>query len=259
MKAISTQGLIAKNLMPYMGVQFDKAISFKVNGETRNFRVFTYQAYNACGLIGPECNGIAIGDENNKCIVCDEICKSNSGYFGMNQTQLDKAEEIAAMPWDQFRDFVNNQPRLRMRLENKEDEPIVGNIAKVKLPVMNDNLAMTAKQKRQVLRDWIRFLQFGCRQKDFTKGLYHHLIMHCSFIAHFNLNGFYFTYFDADDVSDTLRFLNQFDRDSGCASVEYGHAGWLNLTGYTDINNAMVDLAGQYLPALRQHFVSSAA
>jgi len=258
MKAIATQGLVSKNLNPYMGVQLDHQISFKVNGKNRRFRVFTYQAYSAMGLIGPEMNGIAIADDDSRQIVCDGIAKASSGYFGMSQAQLDEAERIASLPWDQFRDFVNAQSHLRMKLEDNEDEPIAGKTKtgkakKVKLPVMKDAQFMTAQQKEKVLQDWVRFLQFGFRQKDFTKGLYHHLTQSCSFIAHFDLNGFYFTYFDPHNVEDTLRFLKQFDRASGCVSVEYNDGWWLTRRDYADINSAMADLATPFLPALRAH------
>jgi hypothetical protein len=98
---------------------------------------------------------------------------------------------------------------------------------------------MTAAEKRKVLRQWVRFL----------KSLYHHLIQHCSFIAHYNLGGFYGVYFE--DPSATQRFLDQFDRSKGCLSVEYGYAWWINDEDYRDINNAMVDAAAALMPSLR--------
>jgi hypothetical protein len=109
---------------------------------------------------------------------------------------------------------------------------------------------MTAAEKRKVLRQWGRFLKSGFHARHFMKSLYHHLIQHCSFIAHYNLAGFYGVYFEAP--SATQRFLDQFDRSKGCLSVEYGYAWWINDEDYRDINNAMVDVAAERMPSLRR-------
>ena len=108
---------------------------------------------------------------------------------------------------------------------------------------------MTAEAKQKILRQWVRFLKSGFDQRHFMKGLYHHLIQHCSFIAHYNLGGFYAVYFE--DPSATQRFLDQFDRSKGCLSVEYGYAWWITDEDYRDINNAMVDATTGLLPELR--------
>jgi hypothetical protein len=109
---------------------------------------------------------------------------------------------------------------------------------------------MTAVEKKRVLRQFIRFLKSGFEARLFMKSLYHHLIQHCSFIAHYNLAGFYGVYFE--DPSATQRFLDQFDRSKECMSVEYGYAWWINDEDYRDINNAMVDAATEMLPELRR-------
>ncbi len=120
-------------------------------------------------------------------------------------------------------------------------------------PVMKDTKFMTAKEKEKGLRDWERFLKNGCRRADFTKALYHHLTQHCSFIAHYDVGGFYDTYFAQGD--DTVHFLSQFDRSKGCRSIEYGDTYWIRdgndvCGGYYDINNAMVDIATKYIHVL---------
>ncbi len=113
---------------------------------------------------------------------------------------------------------------------------------------MKDTEFMTAKQKLAVLKAWETFLKYGCKREHFTEALYHHLMDNCSFIAHYDRGGFYAVYFKEGD--DTLHFLSQFDRSKGAESVEYGElSGWLN-GDYADINNAMVDIAGKYIPAL---------
>ena len=83
---------------------------------------------------------------------------------------------------------------------------------------------MTARQKDRVLKDWRRFLRHGLKRQDFTKRLYEHLHLHCGFIAHYNLHGFYATYFEAGQ--DTERFFEAF-----CA-----HRA---VVDYEDLNAAM--------------------
>ena len=43
---------------------------------------------------------------------------------------------------------------------------------------------MSARDKELVLKAWLRFLKNGLRFEDFSKRLYEHLHLHCSFIAH---------------------------------------------------------------------------
>ncbi len=114
---------------------------------------------------------------------------------------------------------------------------------------------MTAPQKRRVLGDWVRFFQTGMGFKRFTKRLYEHLTLHCSFIAHFNRQGFYQTYFA--DPESLQRFLDQFDRSKGCVSVEYGMTDWIRdgndvSAEHHDLNNGLVDAIADMLPTLRE-------
>lgn len=113
---------------------------------------------------------------------------------------------------------------------------------------MADDKFMTAEEKRKVLKHWENFLKNGLRSQDFTKDLYHHLTLHCSFIAHYSREGFYETYFQRGD--DIALFLSQFDRSQGCRSIELGMTYWVNYPGFNDLNNALCDVAGRYIPAL---------
>lgn len=108
---------------------------------------------------------------------------------------------------------------------------------------------MSAVEKTQVLRHWETFLKHGCKKEHFTKRLYQHLINHCSFIAHYDLHGFYDTYFEEGE--DTVRFLSQFDNRQGIPrSIEYGWTLWITDEDYHDINIAMCQVAAKYIPAL---------
>jgi hypothetical protein len=60
----------------------------------------------------------------------------------------------------------------------------------------------TSKDKESILITWWRFLNGGFKREDFTKKLYEHLHLHCGFITHYDIDGFYSTYFD--DPADTL-------------------------------------------------------
>ena len=114
---------------------------------------------------------------------------------------------------------------------------------------LHDSKFMDAETKRKVLKHWKAFLESGLQKGKFTKLLYHHLIQHCSFIAHYDINGFYSTYFENGD--DTIQFLSQFDGRQGMPkSVEYGMTYWLTDEDYYDINSEMVRIAGKYMPFL---------
>jgi len=102
---------------------------------------------------------------------------------------------------------------------------------------------MTADEKRKVLVHWERFIRLGFKFEHFTKALYQHLTLHCSFIAHYNRRGFYETYFT--DPEQTIRFFQQFDREHGCVSVEYGMDYWLH-GDCKDLNLAMCQVWDSY-------------
>ena len=118
----------------------------------------------------------------------------------------------------------------------------------MRLPKLTDGQFMTAEEKRLTLKHWETFLKYGCLEKLFTKRVYEHLSGHCSFIAHYNREGFYDTYFKSG--YDTAHFLSQFDDKNGePASIEYTGTFWLNGS-YADINKSMVLVARKYIPAL---------
>jgi len=102
---------------------------------------------------------------------------------------------------------------------------------------------MSAQDKQAVFRDWNGFLvplamdDPGDRLWNaFMQRLYYHLTQHCWYIAHYSRAGFHETYFA--DPEDTPNFLQQFDRDKGHLSYEYGGDDWL-CGDYEDINRAM--------------------
>lgn len=119
------------------------------------------------------------------------------------------------------------------------------------MPAFTEGKYMSVLEKSKVLAHWEAFLKNGLRPTQFTEALYHHLMQHCSFIAHYDRGGFFSTYFQ--DPKDSLLFLSQFETGR---SVEYGSRGWIEGWGatgdYVDINKAMIDTATKYLPKLKQ-------
>ena len=114
---------------------------------------------------------------------------------------------------------------------------------------LHDSKFMSAAEKTKLLKHWEMFLRGGLEKRYFTEALYKHLINHCSFIAHYDIHGFYATYFESGD--DTLHFLSQFDTRQGIPrSIEYGMTYWLTDEDYYDVNTEMCRIAWRYIPAL---------
>ncbi len=121
----------------------------------------------------------------------------------------------------------------------------------------SDEQFMSATQKQKVLRAWMRFLESGCKKNQFTQDLYHHLIQHCSFIAHYDRHGFYSVYFERP-TAEIFRFFDQFDPQKPGISAEYGTTHWLSphTTG-ADLNAAMREASAPCLDGLRRHFAET--
>lgn len=101
------------NIGPYTFVSRDRLTTKTLDGERRTFRIVVYGAYNAMGLIGSECNGVAILDEDRKQVLCDEIEITGTGYCGPSAEQLTKYGELYRMTGARFRAFVNSHKRSR--------------------------------------------------------------------------------------------------------------------------------------------------
>jgi hypothetical protein len=97
------------------------------------------------------------------------------------------------------------------------------------IDMFTDVQFMTAKEKELVLKNWKTFLQHGLKKEHFTKRLYDHLHLHCGFIAHYNIHGFYSTYFEAGQ--DTERFFEHF--------CNYSARNYGANINYDDLNTAM--------------------
>jgi hypothetical protein len=97
--------------------------------------------------------------------------------------------------------------------------------------MFTDTQFMTAHDKELALKDWERFLGHGLRKAHFTRRLYEHLHLHCGFIAHYNIHGFYNEYFEAGQ--DMERFFEHF-----CSYTAQNFGAYAE---YDDLNVAMRD------------------
>ncbi len=102
--------------------------------------------------------------------------------------------------------------------------------------MFTDTKFMTAREKELVLKNWGNFLKHGLQKNHFTKRLYSYLHLCCGFIAHYDLSGFYSTYFEAGQ--DTERFFKHF-----CIHSAHNYGANIN---YDDLNTAMRDVYSQY-------------
>jgi len=96
---------------------------------------------------------------------------------------------------------------------------------------------MTSKEKELVLKNWETFFKYGLQRKHFTKRLYDHLHLHCGFIAHYNIHGFYSTYFEAGQ--DTQRFFEHFCNHT-------------TTVDYDDLHTAMREVYNKYRDTIRK-------
>ncbi|MBA7601173.1 hypothetical protein ES703_08240 [subsurface metagenome] len=110
---------------------------------------------------------------------------------------------------------------------------------------------MTAEEKIKVLRAWKQFIKNDFKEKFFTKRLYNHLTLHCSFIAHYDKAGFYSTYFT--NPESTTKFIRQFDKDFDYMSTEYGMNYWIK-GDFQDLNLAMCQVIEEVKEELYKRF-----
>lgn len=114
---------------------------------------------------------------------------------------------------------------------------------------MIDTTYMTAQDKEKVLKQFEKFLQGGLERVAFTKQLYEHLHLHCSFIAHYNIEGFYNTYFNGDK-EDFKRFCSNFIQDTGVYDGIGLKAYNIGCYDMEDINIAMGNVLLKYYDKL---------
>ncbi len=117
-----------------------------------------------------------------------------------------------------------------------------------------DTQFLSAKEKAQIEKQFTSFMKFLASDawaqhnenangtdygmeapRVFTKKLYQHLSGHCGYIAHYNLHGFYDTYFSGG----ANKLQSFFGRMNGWAWGDY-----------RDIGETMQEIANKYLPTI---------
>ena len=98
-----------------------------------------------------------------------------------------------------------------------------------------------AEDKYKTTKHFLRFVKNGFRQKDFNKRIYEHLHLHCGFIAHYNINGFYEEYFN-DGKGDLKRFAEHFLNFESMPYESVYNGANVNYEPYKDINTLFADI-----------------
>jgi len=98
------------NFGPYTGLDRKEQVKF-LNGRT--FTLILYRAFNACGLIGTEYNGIGVMDDDERKVLVDNHAVVSSGFYGATPKQWLEFDRIKTLDWEGFRAFVNGHKRSR--------------------------------------------------------------------------------------------------------------------------------------------------
>ena len=133
----------------YTMVCHDKTLKFG----KRSFRVLVYGAYNACGLIGPENNGIAVLDEDRMQVILDGHCLQETGYFGPSDGQVAEWKRICGLGADEFVEFCNSHPMSRapVELESRLNRKPSFNVGRF-INLATSPVAYNESAKREFLR-----------------------------------------------------------------------------------------------------------
>jgi len=93
---------------------------------------------------------------------------------------------------------------------------------------------LTAKQFKNFVKKLVTLGSCEETQKAFSKRVYEHLHLNCGFIAHYDIYGFYSTYFNGD-IDDFERFAEHFIEDGKISPYHY-------TEDYNDINFAFSEI-----------------
>ena len=104
----------------------------------------------------------------------------------------------------------------------------------ITMPHFHDGKFTLAKEKENIFKAYVRFLNSDFDPSKFTKSLYRFLSLHFSFIAHTNLNGFYHARFaDPDGRIKTYNAI---------ANASHWEFNDDNTSGCGDLNKAIHDV-----------------
>jgi len=101
-----------------------------------------------------------------------------------------------------------------------------------------------AEDKYRTAKHFYRFVKNGFQRKDFNKRVYEHLHLHCGFIAHYNIDGFYQEYFNGSKT-DLKRFAEHFLNFVNPFEDVYNYTN-IRMGNYQDINKVFADILNKY-------------
>ncbi len=92
---------------------------------------------------------------------------------------------------------------------------------------------MTESEKTKIYKDFVKFLNNHFKRTLFSKRLYDHFHLHCGFIAHYNINGFYGEYFYT---------AAKFHKISSGYAPESEYIGYVKSTPGETISEAFINM-----------------
>lgn len=101
---------------PLLGITHRREVCHTIGGEKRKFSVVVSAAYNAYGLIGPERNGVAVLDEDNKTVLLDRHACQLSGYYGPSLRQIEEWKRVCEMSAESFVRFCDENKERRYQI-----------------------------------------------------------------------------------------------------------------------------------------------
>ena len=112
---------------------------------------------------------------------------------------------------------------------------------KIEKSQFKDSDFFTAEDKYKTAKHFLRFVKNGFERKDFNKRVYEHLHLHCGFIAHYNINGFYQEYFNGSK-SDLKAFAEHFLNFESMPYESVYNGSNVDYEPYKDITKMFADI-----------------
>lgn len=98
--------------------------------------------------------------------------------------------------------------------------------------MFKDAQFLTAKEKEKLVKNMKSFLKNDFSITTFTDALYKHFSLHCGFIAHYDRNGFWNTYFTSPEGK--VRWAKAF-------------CGYSEMGDYTDVNKVLKEMIHEHM------------
>ena len=115
---------------------------------------------------------------------------------------------------------------------------------------------MAASEKTKIYKTFVSFLNNHFKESNFKKALYEHFHLHCGFIAHYNIKGFYSEYFNTAANFQKIAFNYSSDPSEYGCYVNETYQGKDSLSAkqafykiYEELNSSRTGL-GEFYSAI---------